>query len=73
MIFLKQLFHEQLQILRKERNWSLEELSKKTQIGIEKLSMYENGELVPSMQTILKLSNVLEVPASNLADGLKEN
>lgn len=73
MIFLKQLFHEQLQILRKERNWSLEELSKKTQIGIEKLSMYENGELVPSMQTILKLSNVLEVPASNLADGLREN
>ncbi|KGR91692.1 XRE family transcriptional regulator [Ureibacillus massiliensis 4400831 = CIP 108448 = CCUG 49529] len=70
---MKQLFHEQLQILRKERNWSLEELSKKTQIGIEKLSMYENGELVPSMQTILKLSNVLEVPASNLADGLKEN
>ncbi|BDH62701.1 hypothetical protein MTP04_28310 [Lysinibacillus sp. PLM2] len=69
---MKQLFHEQLQILRKERNWSLDELSKKTQIGIEKLSMYENGELVPSMQTILKLSNVLEVPASNLADGLKD-
>ena len=57
--------HELLKQLREERNWSLEELSKKTQVGVEKLSMYEKGELTPSVQTILKLSNVLEVPASN--------
>ena len=63
--------HELLKQLREERNWSLEDLSKKTQVGVEKLSMYEKGELTPSIQTILKLSNVLEVPASNLMDGVQ--
>ncbi|MFP3918322.1 helix-turn-helix transcriptional regulator [Lysinibacillus telephonicus] len=68
---MKQKLHEQLKILREERNWSLEDLSKKTQVGVEKLALYEKGELVPSVQTILKLSNVLEVPASNLMDGIQ--
>ena len=63
--------HELLKQLREERNWSLEDLSKKTQVGVEKLSMYEKGELTPSVQTILKLSNALEVPASNLMDGVQ--
>jgi len=68
---LKQKFHEQLKFLREEKNWSLEELSKKAQVGIEKLSLYEKGELIPSIQTILKLSTILEVPASNLMDGIQ--
>ena len=63
--------HELLKQLREERNWSLEDLSQKTQVGVEKLSMYEKGELTPSVQTILKLSNVLEVPASNLMDSVQ--
>lgn len=69
--FMTMKLHELLKQLREERNWSLEELSKKTQVGVEKLSMYEKGELTPSIQTILKLSNVLEVPASNLMDGVQ--
>ena len=64
--------HEQLKMLREEKNWSLEELSLKTQLGVEKLAAYEKGEQTPSIQTILKLSNVLEVPASNLMDGLQK-
>lgn len=64
--------HTQLKHLREERNWSLEDLSKKTQIGVEKLAQYESGELIPSLQTILKLSSTLEVPASNLTDGLSQ-
>lgn len=64
-------FHEQLKILREERNWTLEDLSKKTQLSVEKLAQYERGEQIPSVQTILKLSNVLEVPVSNLMDGIK--
>lgn len=70
MLTLKQKFHEQLKFLREERNWSLEELSKITQVGVEKLAQYEKGELIPSVQTVLKLSTVLEVPASNLMDGI---
>ncbi|RUL46449.1 MULTISPECIES: helix-turn-helix domain-containing protein [Lysinibacillus] len=68
---MKNKFHEQLKFLREEKNWSLEDLSKKTQVGIEKLALYERGELIPSIQTILKFSTVLEVPASNLMDGIK--
>lgn len=63
--------HDQLKILREEHNLSLEDLSKKTQLGVEKLASYEKGELIPSVQTILKLSNILEVPVSNLMDGIQ--
>ncbi|MEK9199211.1 helix-turn-helix domain-containing protein [Ureibacillus sp. 179-F W5.1 NHS] len=68
---MKQKFHEQLKFLREERNLTLDELSKLTQVGVEKLALYEKGELIPSVQTILKLSTVLEVPASNLTDGIQ--
>lgn len=68
---MKQKFHDQLKFLREERNITLDELSKLTQVGVEKLALYEKGELIPSVQTILKLSTVLEVPASNLTDGIQ--
>jgi len=60
----------QLTRLREERNMSLKDLSLKVRIGVAKLQAYETGEEVPSTQTLLKLSNALEVPASNLQDGL---
>ncbi|KGR82568.1 helix-turn-helix domain-containing protein [Lysinibacillus odysseyi] len=69
---MKIVLHELLKQLREERNWSLEDLSLKTQVGVEKLAMYEKGELTPSIQTILKLSTVLEVPASNLMDTVEK-
>lgn len=68
---MKMQLQEQLKFLREERNLSLGDLSKKTQVGVEKLASYEKGELTPSIQTLLKLSNVLEVPVSNLIDGLQ--
>ncbi|MGN7477578.1 helix-turn-helix domain-containing protein [Solibacillus silvestris] len=67
---MKLQLHEQLKTLRLEKNLSIEELSKKTRVGIEKLTAYEKGEQIPSAQTILKLSTILEVPVSNLMDGL---
>lgn len=70
---MKQEFHTQLRLLRNERKISLEDLSLKTRIGTGKLSQYEEGTMIPSVQTILKLSNALEVPASNLFDGLQIN
>lgn len=60
----------QLKILRQERNMSLEDLSLKVRVGVARLEAYENGQEEPSVQTLLKLSNALEVPASNLVDGL---
>ena len=67
---MKNDLHAQLKALREERNLSLDELSLKTRIGVAKLQAYERGAEVPSNQTILILSNALEVPASNLVDGL---
>ena len=67
---MKLQLQEQLKLLRLEKNLSIEELSKRTQVSIEKLTAYENGEQIPSTQTILILSTVLEVPVSNLIDGL---
>ncbi|AYC29938.1 helix-turn-helix domain-containing protein [Paenisporosarcina cavernae] len=68
---MKQEFHTQLRQLREERNFSLEDLSLKTRIGTGKLENYESGVDTPSVQSILKLSNALEVPASNLLDGIR--
>lgn len=67
---MKMQLHEQLKNLRLEQNLSIEDLSKKTQVGIEKLTAYEKGELIPSTQTIMVLSTTLEVPVSNLMDGI---
>ncbi|PSL32903.1 helix-turn-helix protein [Planomicrobium soli] len=63
--------HTQLKFLREERGLSLDELALKARVGVARLQAYESGEEVPSNQTILKLSNALEVPTSNLLDGLE--
>ncbi|ETT81920.1 helix-turn-helix transcriptional regulator [Viridibacillus sp. FSL R5-0477] len=64
-------FHTQLRQLRGERNISLEELSLQVCVSAGKLGRYESGEDIPSKETIFKLSNALEVPLSNLTDGLQ--
>lgn len=69
---MKEDLHAQLTMLRKERNLTLDELSFKTRVGVEKLARYESGEDIPSEQTLLKLSNALEVPVSNLIDGIRK-
>ncbi|WP_033541074.1 helix-turn-helix domain-containing protein [Planococcus sp. CAU13] len=63
--------HAQLKFLREERNLSLDDLALKARVGAARLQAYETGEEIPSVQTILKLSNALEVPASNLLDGME--
>lgn len=63
--------HAQLKFLREERNLSLDDLALKTRVGAARLHSYETGEETPSAQTILKLSNALEVPVSNLLDGIE--
>lgn len=53
-----------------EKKLSIEELSMKTQLGIEKLTAFETGEQIPSKRSLFVLSTILEVPISNLVDGL---
>ncbi|MBM4760701.1 helix-turn-helix transcriptional regulator [Bacillus sp. B15-48] len=59
-----------LRTLREERNMSLEELAIKARVGKDTIEKYETGEKIPNNQTILRLSTILDVPASEL---LNEN
>lgn len=68
---MKKDLHAQLKFLREERQLSLDDLALKARVGVARLQAYESGEETPSVQTILKLSNALEVPSSNLLDGLE--
>ena len=68
---LREDLHAQLKFLREERRLSLDELALKARVGAARIQAYELGEEIPSTQTILKLSNALEVPASNLLDSLE--
>ncbi len=43
-----------------------EELAQKIRVGTHTIEKYESGEQIPSTQTILKLSTVLDIPASEL-------
>lgn len=67
---MQEKLHSQLKSLREERNLTLDDLALKARVGVARLQSYENGEEIPSVQTIMKLSNALEVPALNLLDGL---
>lgn len=47
-------------------NMSQEELAQKVRVGTQTIEKYESGEQIPSNQTLLKLSTVLDLPASEL-------
>jgi transcriptional regulator with XRE-family HTH domain len=57
------------QIIKEERkrlNLTQEELAQKVRVGTHTIEKYETGEQIPSTQTILKLSTVLDIPAAEL-------
>jgi len=43
-----------------------EELAQKIRVGTHTIEKYESGEQIPSTQTLMKLSTVLDIPASEL-------
>ncbi|MBT2699511.1 helix-turn-helix transcriptional regulator [Bacillus sp. ISL-40] len=47
-------------------NMSQEELAQKIRVGSQTIEKYESGEQIPSTQTLLKLSTVLDLPAAEL-------
>ena len=57
------------QIIKENRemhHMTQQELARKVRVGVNTIEKYENGEQIPSNQTILKLSTVLDIPASEL-------
>ena len=53
---------------RELRKMTQEELAQKVRVGTSTIEKYESGEQIPSTQTILKLSTVLDLPASELLE-----
>ena len=53
---------------REIKNLTIEELALKVRVGTKTLESYENGENIPNLQTVLKISTALDVPASELLD-----
>ncbi|TDL32676.1 XRE family transcriptional regulator [Jeotgalibacillus sp. S-D1] len=59
---------ENLKRVREERKMSQHELALQARLGMKTIEKYESGEQIPNTQTILKLSSVLDIPASELLE-----
>ncbi|WP_235848356.1 helix-turn-helix domain-containing protein [Litchfieldia alkalitelluris] len=59
-------FGEKVRILRELNQMNQQELAFKVRVGPGTIKKYETGYLIPDTQTLLKLSTVLDVPATEL-------
>lgn len=66
---LKQVFGCQLRAARKGHSWTQTELATKAGLSLEMIGMLERGQAAPSLATIEKLSDTLNVHCTTLLDG----
>lgn len=67
---MESTFGQNLHRLRKERNWTLAQLSQRSGLSISHISSLERGTRTkPSMEVVTKLANALQVPVHYLQDG----
>ncbi|MEQ2527129.1 XRE family transcriptional regulator [Robertmurraya yapensis] len=59
---------ENIKLYRERVNMSQEDLAVKIRVGAARIESYESGEQIPTKETILKISTVLDIPASELLD-----
>lgn len=59
---------ENIKLYRERVNMSQQDLALKIRVGTSKIDLYESGRQIPTKETILKISTVLDVPASELLD-----
>lgn len=57
---------------REIHNMTQEELAQRMRVGTSTIQKYETDEQIPSTQTLLKLSTVLDIPASELLEPYKQ-
>ncbi|MDF2947773.1 MAG: helix-turn-helix family protein [Bacillales bacterium] len=50
-----------------------EELARRARLGVATIEKFENDELLPDTQQILKISTVLDVPASELLETAQQS
>lgn len=73
LIDISKLFGENLRKIRKEANFTQDELSEKLGISQKHLSKIETGNQFASAQLISKIANVLEINPSQLFEVLDES
>jgi transcriptional regulator with XRE-family HTH domain len=59
---------QNIKMCRERVGISQEELALKIRVGTRTIQRYESGEQTPKLQTILKISTALDVPASELME-----
>ncbi|GGF32782.1 hypothetical protein GCM10010954_34950 [Halobacillus andaensis] len=64
---------ENIQRYRNLKEMTKEELALKARIGVHTLEAYESNQRVPELDTLLKISTVLDIPASELMEDEEEH
>ena len=66
-------FGQMIKALRKNRQFTQENLSEKSDIGVQYISRIENGSANPTLKIISALATAFEVALSDLFVGLEKN
>lgn len=64
---------QNIKLHRERLNLTQEELAFKTRIGKATIEKYETGEYLPDLQTVLRISTVMDIPASELLEQETQN
>lgn len=57
---------DNIKLYRERVNMSQQDLALRIRVGASKIANYETGKQVPTKETIMKISTVLDVPAAEL-------
>lgn len=57
---------QKIRMARENKNWSLGELAKKTNLSVSYLSEIERGSVLPAINTVRNIAKVLDIPISTL-------
>jgi transcriptional regulator with XRE-family HTH domain len=59
---------QNIKLCRERQNITQQELARKIRVGLQTVEKFESGERRPDTQTILNISTVLDIPASELLE-----
>jgi transcriptional regulator with XRE-family HTH domain len=68
MVIIMNQIGKNIKEYRERKGISQQELALKIRVGNGTIEKYETGTSIPTLQTILKISTVLDVPAAELMD-----
>ena len=66
-------FGQMIKALRKNRQFTQEDLSEKADIAVQYISRIENGRVNPTLKIVSALAAALEVALSDVFSGLEKN